>query len=89
MDNGLKKRDLQGQSSIAKALGILEYVGLNGRTSLAEISAHTGLPRSTLLRLVATLVDLGFLRRTDRGEYGVALKLWRIGCTAVDFACLN
>ena len=85
MGNSLDTRDLQGQSSIAKALGILEYVGVNGRRSLAEITAYTGLPRSTLLRLVATLVELGFLRRTNRGEYGVALKLWRIGCTAVDF----
>ena len=52
---------------------------------LPAISNHTGLPRSTLLRLIATLVELGFLRRTSHGEYGIALKLWRIGCAAVDF----
>ena len=85
MNTSLNIRDKQGLSSIAKALGIVEYVGLAGRRSLAEISAHTGLPRSTLLRLVSTLVDLGFLRRTGHGEYGIALKLWRIGCAAVDF----
>ena len=85
MDNGLKKRDYGSLSSIAKALGIVEYVGSSGRRSLAELSAHTGLPRSTLLRLLATLVELGFLRRTSHGEYGIALKLWRIGCAAVDF----
>jgi DNA-binding IclR family transcriptional regulator len=67
----------------------VEYVGLNGRRSLAEISAHTGLPRSTLLRLIAALVEVEFLRRIDHGEYGIALKLWRIGCAAVDFGNLH
>ena len=85
MNTGLTERDYHGLSSIAKALGIVEYVGSAGRRSLAEINAHTGLPRSTLLRLISTLVELGFLRRTSRGEYGIALKLWRIGCAAVDF----
>lgn len=85
MDTSLIYRDFRGLSSVVKALSIIEYVGLTGRRSLAEISAHTGLPRSTLLRLIATLVELGFLGRTGHGEYGVALKLWRIGCSAVDF----
>ena len=85
MDNGLTIRDYRGSSSIAKALGIVEYVGSAGRRNLSEISAHTGLPRSTLLRLISTLVELGFLRRTSHGQYGIALKLWRIGCAAVDF----
>lgn len=76
-------------SSVAKALSIVEYVGLNGRRSLAEISEHTGLPRSTLLRLIAALVEFEFLRRTDHGEYGIALKLWRIGCAAADYGNLH
>jgi DNA-binding IclR family transcriptional regulator len=78
-----------GVSSIAKALSIVDYVGSKGRCSLAEITAHTGLPRSTLLRVVAALIEFGFLRRTDRGEYGIALKLWRIGCTALDYENLH
>ena len=85
MDRSLTKRDYHGLSSIAKALGIVEYVGSAGRRSFAELSAHTGLPRSTLLRLISTLIELDFLRRTSHGEYGIALKLWRIGCAAVDF----
>ena len=85
MKQSLIIRDFGKASSIAKALGIIEFVGSAGRRSFAEINAHTGLPRSTLLRLLATLVDLEFLRRTGHGEYGIALKLWRIGCTAVDF----
>lgn len=85
MDKSLIIRDYNGLSSIAKALGIVEFVGSAGRRSLAEISEHTGLPRSTLLRLISTLVELGFLRRISHGEYGIALKLWHIGCAAVDF----
>ena len=30
-------------------------------------------------------MELGFLRRLGHGEYIVALKLWRIGCAAVDY----
>lgn len=78
-------QDFSGLSSVAKALKIVEYVGLAGKRSLAEIGAFTGQPKSTLLRMVATLIDLGFLQRTAHGEYGVTLKLWRIGCAAVDY----
>lgn len=78
-------QSFDGLSSVAKALKVVEYVGLAGRRSLAEIGAFTGLPKSTLLRMIATLIDLGFLQRTAHGEYGVTLKLWRIGCAAVDY----
>ena len=78
-------RDFHGLSSVARALSIIEYVGVTGRRSLTELSAYTQLPRSTLLRIVATLIELGFLRRISHGEYGVALKLWRIGCAAVNY----
>lgn len=88
MDMSPTWRDM-GVSSIAKALSIVEYVGSKGRCNLAEITAHTGLPRSTLLRVIAALIEFGFLRRTDRGQYGIALKLWRIGCTALDYANLH
>ncbi len=37
-----------------------------------------------LLRLIQVLVHHGFVRRTAHGEYAVSLKLWRIGCNAVD-----
>jgi len=69
-------------SSVAKALLVLECVGLSERQTLTEITKAVGLPKSTLLRLVHVLVSRGFLRRTAHGEYAVSLKMWQIGCNA-------
>jgi IclR family KDG regulon transcriptional repressor len=69
-------------SSVAKALLVLECIGLSERRTLADIAKEVGLPKSTLLRLVHVLVARGFLRRTAHGEYAVSLKMWQIGCNA-------
>jgi DNA-binding IclR family transcriptional regulator len=71
--------------TVAKALGILEFVGLKGRSSLAEISRQTRLPKSTLHRLIKTLINEGFVQRTVHGQYCGTVKLWRIGANAVDY----
>jgi len=78
------KDDFTGLSSVARALTVLEDVGLGGNRSLAELVERTGLPKSTLMRLLSTLIDLGFLQRTRHGRYAVSLKMWRIGCGAVE-----
>ena len=84
MDTSATIRDFGSLSSVVRALNLLEFVGQSGRRGLAEIAAFTGLPKSTLLRLIGTLVENGFLQRTNHGEYGIGMKLWRIGCTAID-----
>jgi IclR family transcriptional regulator, KDG regulon repressor len=84
MDTGPTIRDFGSLSSVLRALSLLEYVGAKGRRNFAEIAQFSGLPKSTLLRLLGTLVEQGFLQRVAHGEYGIAMKLWRIGCTAVD-----
>ncbi|MGH7708744.1 MAG: IclR family transcriptional regulator [Vulcanimicrobiaceae bacterium] len=78
------KDDFTGLSSVARALTVLEEVGLGGSRSLAELVERTALPKSTLMRLLSTLIDLGFLQRTRHGQYSVSLKMWRIGCGAVE-----
>jgi IclR family transcriptional regulator, KDG regulon repressor len=70
--------------SVAKALAIIEYVGLEQLSTIPQLSARTGLPKSTLHRLLGTLVDAGFLYRATHGRYKVSFKLWRIGASAVD-----
>lgn len=77
-------KDFSSLSSVVRALSLLEFVSATGRRSLAELSAFTELPKSTLLRLIATLVDQGFLERVHHGEYAIGMKMWRIGCTAID-----
>jgi len=72
-------------SSVEKALGVLEIAGAEGQTDLATFAAATGLPKPTLMRLIGVLVETGFLERTSRGRYSVTLKLWRIGCSVVQY----
>ena len=79
---GSVKAAIPRMSSVAKALLVLECVGLSERRTLTEIAKEVGLPKSTLLRLVSVLTARGFLRRTAHGEYAVSLKMWQIGCAA-------
>ena len=76
-------------SSIAKALLVLECVGLSERRTLTDIAKDVRLPKSTLLRLLHALIARGFLRRTAHGEYAVSLKLWRIGVSALDSGAIR
>ena len=71
-------------SSVAKALLVLECIGLSKRRTLTEIAKEVALPKSTLLRLIHVLITRGFLRRTAHGEYAVSLKMWQIGCNALN-----
>ena len=79
MEGSDQDRGLNLSRSVAKALAVLEFVGLNGESGVAQIAAATKLPKSTLHRLINTLVEEGFLRRTAYGQYRVTVKLWRIG----------
>jgi DNA-binding IclR family transcriptional regulator len=47
--------------------------------TLSEIAAITGLPISTVHRLVARLVAWGALERDERRRYVIGLRLWEIG----------
>lgn len=71
-------------SSVGKALRVLACIGLSKRKTLTEIAREVALPKSTLLRLIQELIEQGFLRRTAHGEYAVSLKMWQIGCNALD-----
>lgn len=71
-------------SSVGKALRVLECIGLSRHKTLAQIAGDVPLPKSTLLRLIQALIEHGFLRRTAHGEYAVSLKMWQIGCNALD-----
>jgi IclR family transcriptional regulator, KDG regulon repressor len=75
--------------SVAKALLIMEYIGLEGLTTIAKLSARVGMPKSTLHRLITTLVDMGFVNRTEHGQYRISYKLWRIGASAVNLESIR
>lgn len=56
-------------TAISKALTILELAGRDESTSISEMIDATGLPRSTIVRIVGELMDRQFLERAERGRY--------------------
>src|SRR5512144_146490 len=89
MARGSVTQDGSGVASVVKALAIIEHVGENGPTTLAELVATSGLPKSTVFRLLSTICNAGFLERTARGEYAATIKCWRIGAKAIDFTAIH
>ncbi len=63
--------------SLEKALDIIEIVSNEQQdASLSEIARQTGLPKSTVHRLIATLMGRGYLEKTEAGSYKIGLKLF-------------
>lgn len=50
--------------------------------TLSEISRRTGIPVSSVHRLLAVLVGWGALERAEDGTYRIGLRLWEIGALA-------
>ncbi|MFQ7103572.1 MAG: IclR family transcriptional regulator, partial [Anaerovoracaceae bacterium] len=68
--------DDKGVQSVERALDIIESAASRQEgKSLTEISADTGLHKSTAYRIINTLVRRGFLMREDDGNYKLGHKL--------------
>src|SRR5206468_5638093 len=63
--------------NLERALSIIELLAKNGgRMPLATIADTLNIPRSGTHRLLAMLIDEGYVRQDeDHGEYMLALKL--------------
>jgi DNA-binding IclR family transcriptional regulator len=59
-----------GVAAVDRAFAVLAALG-DGELTLAEIARRTGLYKSTILRLIASLERAGFARRRDDGRYAV------------------
>ncbi|MDH5520423.1 MAG: helix-turn-helix domain-containing protein, partial [Acidimicrobiia bacterium] len=57
---------------------ILEIVGQKGEATVADICAHSDLPRASAYRLVQDLVDGGLLDPVARGRFAIGTRLKRI-----------
>lgn len=57
---------------------ILEIVGQKGSATVAEICAHTDLPRPTTYRLVNDLTDAGLLDPVSKGQFTIGYRLKQI-----------
>ena len=71
-------------ASVSKALLLVERLADAGTPlSLTGLTAATGLPRSTVFRLVITLLERGWLAEVD-GGYWLGLTVLRVGAIAED-----
>ena len=67
--------DKSSVQSVERALDIIEAVGADQRgLGLTEIAEKAGLHKSTAYRITATLVDRGYLIKTEEGRYKIGLK---------------
>lgn len=69
-----------GVAAVERALTILGVFGATDESlSLAQLAERTGLYKSTILRLIASLESFGYMRRIETGEYQVGPKLFELG----------
>lgn len=72
-------RAAAGHRLTAKVATILQaFAGDGDELSLAELSARTGLPSSTVHRVAGELAAHGILERSVAGHYLVGVRLWEI-----------
>jgi DNA-binding IclR family transcriptional regulator len=69
--------------TVSRAIEILEFCSIRPR-ELKEIAAELAVHRTTAMRLVQTLTAGGFVRRDERGRYGVGFRLASLAKPALD-----
>ena len=70
----------QGAQAVVRALRILKlFNGKQTQLSLSDIVKITALNRTTVFRLLSTLVDEGFLVRHEDGPYHLGPELTALG----------
>ncbi len=67
-------------TTVMKAFQVLEFVGSNQPTQPSQIVSALGLNRTNVHRLLATLVDLGYVVKTAEG-FSLTFKLLKLGRT--------
>jgi DNA-binding IclR family transcriptional regulator len=69
--------------SVQRACGLLSaFSTASPRLTLAELSERVGLPKPTVYRLAATLVESGFMAQHQDGRYGLGARAIGVGAVA-------
>jgi len=69
-----------GEGMLARAMRVLDcFTDDEPAVTAVLLSERTGLPSSTLHRLLASLTDLGLLTRTTGHRYTIGPRLWELG----------
>jgi DNA-binding IclR family transcriptional regulator len=66
-------------SSLSNALEVIDELGKEGELSIPEISEKTGLGKSSLFRILATLESKKFVTKTLHARYNLGLKFISLG----------
>lgn len=68
--------------SVAKAMQLLDILAASNRPmSLAEISAMTRWPKSTIHGLLSTMRETSVVAQDEEGRYMLGIRLFEYGCT--------
>jgi DNA-binding IclR family transcriptional regulator len=79
-----RAREVGVMSSVLKTFDVLDvYQRLWRPLSVTELCRETGFPKSSLHRILSTLVRAGVLQQNDEGLYCLTLMLWKIGVWAL------
>ena len=79
-----RRRRAGVMGSVLKAFEVLEVFERKWRPlGVTELARETGQPKSSLHRVLSTLVHAGVLEQNEQGLYRLTLKLWRIGNLAL------
>lgn len=73
------QRAAGGVQSVGRAFHLLETLAAHGALNLSQISAASGLPLTTIHRLVGTLTGLGYLRQSSSSQYTLGPRLIHLG----------
>ncbi len=67
--------------ALNRAIDVLEILATSdGEVSLHELSSKTGIPKSTLFRILFTLEKRKFIEQDyERKKFGLGMKLWELG----------
>lgn len=73
------KKSYSPVTTLEKALSILESIAERGPVRPAELAKHTGLSRSSVNRLLATLQEKGYVESRDGKHFQLGYKVFVIG----------
>ena len=74
----------EAMGSVLKTFEVLDVFGQESKPlTIAELVRATGRPKSSLHRILGTLVEAGVLEQNAPGSYRLTLKLWQLGASAI------
>jgi len=81
----VKKPNVEGVSTLIKALRILEAVANDNEISITDISERFAINKSTVYRFLDTFKKLGYVKQNPSNDkYSLTLKLFELGSKSVE-----